>query len=313
MVPPLRKRRQAFTLVELLVVIAIIGILIGLLLPAVQKVREAAARTECANNLKQIGLAALNYESAYRRLPPGFLGSYPNLASTNYLSCQQVGVLAQLLPYVEQDNVYKQMMAGVPTDYVSPAKVYSAWWAHASTMAAAQVEIPIFLCPSAPDPRSSTVGTYSMIQETSAYLEGLFFPTAVNDSLGRTNYVGVAGYAGAAMPGYYPGLMSNRSRISMAQLTAADGASNTLMFGEAIGGDTSSGGLDFSFSWMGVGALPTAYGLPAPQTGTWYQFSSMHPGIVQFCMADGSVHGVLNAAPYGCAAVTWVGNWPRAR
>ncbi|HTN74437.1 MAG TPA: DUF1559 domain-containing protein, partial [Pirellulaceae bacterium] len=102
--PRARTHAYGFTLVELLVVIAIIGILVALLLPAVQAAREAARRMQCMNNLKQLGLAAHNFHSAHGKLPPGFLGPVP--AQDNIGGDQCIGVLAFLLPYLEQQAVY---------------------------------------------------------------------------------------------------------------------------------------------------------------------------------------------------------------
>src|SRR5881275_1315975 len=111
-------KRSGFTLIELLVVIAIIAILIAILVPAVQKVREASARAQCQNNLKQIGLAAHEFESINKRLPPGYNGA--NTAANGliepgdptYTFAPCIGVLAYLLPFLEQDAVYQSMFAG---------------------------------------------------------------------------------------------------------------------------------------------------------------------------------------------------------
>jgi prepilin-type N-terminal cleavage/methylation domain-containing protein len=307
----LARRRPAFTLIELLVVIAIIATLIGLLLPAVQKVRGAAARLQCANNLSQLGKAAHNYQSSNGMLPPGYLGPYPNLAASqlNGFTGQYVGCLAYLLPYVEQDNVYRNMLSGVPTDYLSVTALYPSWWTLNSTAQASLTNIKTFLCPS--DQATLSVGEIAALTTfTTAGGFELYFGAFLGIPIGRSNYLGVAGYAGQAALPDFKGLFTNRTQISLGMLTTADGASNTLLFGECATG-TDPGAPTLAHTWMGSGCLPTAWGLPDVRTGTWYAFNSHHSTVIQFCYADGSVHGLSKGitAGYGLTNYVYASSW----
>jgi prepilin-type N-terminal cleavage/methylation domain-containing protein len=285
--------RRGFTLIELLVVIAIIAVLIGLLVPAVQKVREAANRTQCANNLKQISLAAHNYDSANRRLPPGCLGPPIHTGYTPF--APHVGALAFLLPYVEQDNVYKQFTTGTSgpgvfqfsADFIGS----SGWWNNSANRAAAMTRINTFLCPSdnAGDVEP-TAGIWVLFYTDQTTLTGGYFPTPIPE-YGRTNYVPCAGAIGETENAFYEryrGPFTNRSKTKISGIV--DGSSNTILFGENLGGDGPPNARNFVTSWMGAGPLPTAWGLPDPPH--WYSYGSMHTSVVQFGFGDGSVRGI---------------------
>lgn len=198
--------RPAFTLVELLVVIAIIGILVGLLLPAVQQAREAARRMQCSNHLKQIGLAMHNYESAYKRFPSGNMvgGSF-----TVGLSAH-----ARLLPFMEQAAVYQM----VDFNYA---------YNHVNNDAARMQKIPTFLCPSDTfDKLPATLGGYNSYYANSG-----------------TNILAGSPATLSSDPNYgmpeCNGVFYRDSRVRPGDIT--DGLSNTIAFSEKIAGDGNNG------------------------------------------------------------------------
>ncbi len=277
------RSRRAFTLIELLVVIAIIAILIGLLLPAVQKVREAAARMTCSNNLKQLALAAHNYDSTYQTLPPGF-------NSASYCGC-----LAYLLPYIEQDNIYKM----IPSTLLTVPATGGVWWG--GGWAAANNSVKTFLCPSDGGRDTPSTGVFAYFTTTSGGMTGGYFGGTL-PTLGRTNYAASAGALGdvTGFYGTWKGPFYSNSKVSVAAMP--DGTSNTIAFGEILGG---SGGptRDFAASWMGAGAMPTAWALCDP--AAWYTFGGRHTGIVNFAWGDGSVRGIRKGLGANGGSTSW--------
>jgi prepilin-type N-terminal cleavage/methylation domain-containing protein/prepilin-type processing-associated H-X9-DG protein len=238
------KCRRGFTLVELLVVIAIIAILIGLLLPAVQKVREAAARTKCTNNLKQIGLAIHNFENAEGRYPPSIRASVSTALSPQYFDSWSS--LVMLLPFLEQGGLYNQL------DLTKPMFIDSYQVASDNITALSQV-VPLFLCPS--DLGTPVSGGYGVT---------LFGPTNYAACIGS----GIEGSSGLpywGSPWYADGMFRAQTYGRFSDIT--DGLSNTAAFSESVlgqgtapyGGSTPPGGVPISSVYHAVATLsPTS-------------------------------------------------------
>ena len=287
------RKASAFTLIELLVVIAIIGVLVSLLLPAIQNAREAARRLACASNLKQISLAALNYESLHRQLPIGFLGPWDangngvndtaEAPDTWQWDFANIGMLPVLLSFLEetgtQDRLDPLLLRQHSRKY--RGQTYRGHWAVGkSTKEAAFTQPSIFLCPSALLPPHTNLIDTSFTYETADGIQ-VEIRGRKEKEYGRSNYVGVSGKAGnTPSEKQHTGLFVNRIPRPLKQ--ARDGTTNTLLFGENRA----------AITWLGAEGWPVLYGLGDTPNQKKPLFTSLHPGIVMFATADGAVHAL---------------------
>jgi prepilin-type N-terminal cleavage/methylation domain-containing protein/prepilin-type processing-associated H-X9-DG protein len=291
------RRNHGFTLIELLVVIAIIAVLIGLLLPAVQKVREAAARLKCQNNLKQIGTAFHNYHSSYERFPAGFS------SRANSLDSESLGPgwgwAAMILPYMEQDNLAKQINLNVDI-------------AHSSHAVARTQSLALYLCPS----DNPVAKTFTVRNDSGAAVCDVAF----------ANYVGVGGtFEVSAYPDTNTGVMIRNKGFRVTDIT--DGSSNTIFVGERASKFSPQTTWTGAVTGVLVPPLNPAYEeeechilcttntgtvadnrTPNNRLGHAEDTTSMHTGGVNFLYGDGSVRFLKQSID----ARTWVALGTRA-
>lgn len=307
-------KRKGFTLIELLVVIAIIALLMALLLPAVQKVREAANKMLCASNLRQIGIASHNYHNDYLRLPAGGWGSMNGLfdPAVNY-----AGQLYELLPYMEQDNLYNKFKVSTALPNHPMQAVGPNWWRDTTpttdcNLFWAQTKLKMFMCPSDTVNEQTAIGVFLMMHITPnvpCTLTGGYYPNPTGDLFGRTNYAGCMGVLSEGGCGsfydQYKGIFKSiyTNQITLGQITVQDGTSNTLMYGEGLGSN-GKGARNWAWSWM-VGTQCTAWGLRSPDNSDWYNFSSRHPAVVQFAFGDCSTRGLRRGATATFFTTDW--------
>ena len=283
------RKVSGFTLVELLVVIAIIGILIGMLLPAVQQVREAARRIDCSNKSRQIGLAVINYESSHGEFPPGWIVD-PSLDS-NSSQLTGWGWTSIILPFLEANNLAELIDFNGPVD--------------ADLDIIAEV-LPVLLCTSDPDPDVLTLDSDVAVVGTSGGSGSrvAFFQNTDSNSLrvARSNYSGVFGTLEFLEdPNGGDGDVRRSNGVFFADSevgfrTIRDGSSNTMMIGERrndVGTVTWSGvieGVNEPFARI-VGAAdlpPNAGPQGSDDTLNFETFRSYHPGGINVTLADGS-------------------------